>query len=142
LQDQSGSTADDGDGLDRSGSSCSSRFDPLLSPLWQFLAVRNRPPEELTDVIRAAITSGMSDAPRPMIVTRLQLAGMHSVHSVRAAFTALSVVEGIARADVQLGRAVIEHDGRATVERLREALQLAGCEVTAATEERRRLPVL
>lgn len=84
----------------------------------------------------------MTEPPRPTIVTRLQLAGMHSVHSVRAAFTALSVVEGIARADVQLGRAVIEHDGRATVARLREALQLAGCEVTAATEERRRLPVL
>ena len=84
----------------------------------------------------------VTEPPRPTIVTRLELAGMHSVHSVRAAFTALSVVEGIARADVQLGRAVIEHDGRATVERLREALQLAGCAVTAVTEERRRLPVL
>lgn len=84
----------------------------------------------------------MTEPPRATMTTRLELAGMHSVHSVRAAFTALSVVEGIARADVQLGRAVIEHDGRATVDRLREALQLAGCEVTAATEERRRLPVL
>lgn len=80
--------------------------------------------------------------PRATIITRLELAGMHSVHSVRAAFTALSAIEGIARADVQLGRAEIEHDGRATVERLREALQLAGCEVVRASEERRRLPVL
>ena len=84
----------------------------------------------------------MTDLPRATIITRLELAGMHSVHSVRAAFTALSAVEGIARADVQLGRAVIEHDGRATPDRLREALQLAGCEVTGVSEERRRLPVL
>ena len=85
----------------------------------------------------------MTNPPRAApVVTRLELGGMRSVHSVRAAFTALSVVEGIARADVQMGRAVIEHDGRATIEQLREALQLAGCTVSVAIEERRRLPVL
>ena len=84
----------------------------------------------------------MSRPAHPTVVTRLVLSGMHSVHSVRAAFTALSAVEGIARADVALGHAVIEHDGRATVERLREALELVGCHVVTATEERRRLPVL
>ena len=84
----------------------------------------------------------MTEPTPATVITHLVLSGMQSVHSVRAAFTALSVVEGIARANVQLGRAEIEHDGRATLERLREALQLAGCEVVSAREERRRLPVL
>jgi copper chaperone CopZ len=71
--------------------------------------------------------------------TTLRIAGMLSVHSVRAVFTALAGVEGITGADVELGRAVIEHDGRATPERLREAVALAGCEVVEVVEERRRL---
>jgi copper chaperone CopZ len=73
------------------------------------------------------------------MVTTLRIAGMRSVHSVRAVFTALAGVDGIASADVQLGRAVIEHDGRATPDRLREAVGLAGCEVVEVVEERRRL---
>jgi hypothetical protein len=67
---------------------------------------------------------------------------MLSVHSVRAVFTALSAVEGIERAEVKIGRAVIEHDGRATCGRLGEALALVGCEMIACTEERRTLPLL
>ena len=74
------------------------------------------------------------------MITTLRIAGMLSVHAKRAVFTALSGVEGIARAEVELGRAVIDHDGRATVERLREAVALAGCEVVDVVEERRRLP--
>jgi copper chaperone CopZ len=73
------------------------------------------------------------------VVTTLRIGGMLSVHAVRAVFTALAGVEGIARADVELGRAVVEHDGRATPERLREAVALAGCEVLEVREERRRL---
>ena len=73
--------------------------------------------------------------------TRLELTGMHAVHSVRAVFTALGAVEGITRADVQLGWAVIEHDGRATVERLREALAVVDVGI-GRVEERRTLPVL
>ena len=73
------------------------------------------------------------------MVTTLRIGGMLSVHAVRAVFTALAGVEGIARADVELGRAVVEHDGRATPERLREAVALAGCEVLEVREERRRL---
>ena len=77
-----------------------------------------------------------------MIVTTVELAGMPAIHAVRALFTALSGVEGVARAEVSLGRAVVWHDGRATHERLAEAVALAGAEVVAITDERRSLPVL
>ena len=73
------------------------------------------------------------------MVTTLRIGGMLSVHAVRAVFTALAGVEGITRADVEMGRAVVEHDGRATAERLREAVALAGCELLEVREERRRL---
>lgn len=76
------------------------------------------------------------------MTTHLLIAGMLSVHSKRAVFTALSAVEGIMSADVQMGHAVIEHDGRATCDRLGAAVALAGCQVTECREERRRLPLL
>jgi copper chaperone CopZ len=76
------------------------------------------------------------------MVTTLRITGMLSVHARRAVFTALGGVEGVARADVALGRAVVEHDGRATPARLREAVALAGCEVKEVVEERRRLPTV
>jgi copper chaperone CopZ len=73
------------------------------------------------------------------MITTLTISGMRSVHATRAVFTALTAVEGIASADVQLGRAVIEHDGRATPDALRHAIAAAGYEVTAVEEQRRRL---
>ncbi len=75
------------------------------------------------------------------MITTLLIDGMLSVHSVRAVYTALGMVEGITSADVQMGRAIVEHDGRATQEALRQAVELAGCEVRLASEERRRLPI-
>jgi copper chaperone CopZ len=75
------------------------------------------------------------------VTTTLTIAGMTSVHAVRAVFTSLAGVEGIARADVSIGRAVIDHDGRATPDRLARAVALAGYEVVA-WEERRTLPTL
>ena len=77
-----------------------------------------------------------------MVVTRLTIGGMTSVHAVRAVETALTPVPGIARMDVTLGRATIEHDGRATPVALREAIELAGYEVREVREERGGLPVL
>jgi copper chaperone CopZ len=74
--------------------------------------------------------------------TRLTIAGMTSVHAVRAVQTALTPVEGITSVHVALGEAVIEHDGRATPDALRAAIAVAGFEVTAAIEERRRLPTV
>ena len=64
-----------------------------------------------------------------------------SVHAVRAIYTALQGVEGIVRADVSRGGATIEHDGRATAQRLREAIAIAGYEVSEIVEEKRRLAV-
>ena len=76
------------------------------------------------------------------MTTHLTIKGMTAVHSVRAVFTALAAVEGISRADVSMGRATIEHDGRATPEALAAAIAEAGYEVTECTEERRSLPLL
>ena len=76
------------------------------------------------------------------MTTHLSITGMRSVHSSRAIMTALNTVPGISRADVTLGRATIEHDGRATAAALRSAVELAGYEVSAIEEERRRLPVV
>ncbi len=64
-----------------------------------------------------------------------------SVHSVRAVYTALQGVEGIVRADVSRTGATIEHDGRATAARLREAIESAGYDVVEMIEESRSLPV-
>ena len=61
---------------------------------------------------------------------------------VQAVFTALTPVQGIVSADVSIGAATIEHDGRATVEALREAIAVTGYDVVLAEEERRRLPVV
>lgn len=76
------------------------------------------------------------------MITRLGIAGMTSVHCVRAVFTALSGVEGIVSADVSIGRASVEHDTPVPVLRLREAVALAGYEVVEVEESRRGLVVL
>ena len=76
------------------------------------------------------------------LITTVTISGVRAVHAVRAVYTALGGVEGIAHAEVSLGRAVVEHDGRATPDRLCDAVALAGCEVVAIEEDRRSLPVL
>ena len=76
------------------------------------------------------------------MITTLRIGGMLAVHAKRAVFTALSGVEGIRSAEVELGRAVVEHDGRATSQLLREAVEAAGFEVEEIVEERRRLPMV
>ena len=67
---------------------------------------------------------------------------MSCQHCVNAVFTALTPVPGIISADVSIGAAVIEHDGRATEELLREAIAESGYEVTSVEEEKRRLPIV
>ena len=64
------------------------------------------------------------------------------MHCVRAVFTALSGVEGISRADVTIGRAVIEHDGSVTPEAIRQAISIAGYETQDFRDDRRALPVV
>lgn len=76
------------------------------------------------------------------MITRIRIAGMSCQHCVRAVFTALTPVEGIQSADVTVGHATIEHDGRVTMEALRDAIAVAGYSVEDGTVERRRLPLL
>ena len=72
----------------------------------------------------------------------LRLGGPTSPRADQAAFTALTPVEGIANLQIASGTIIIEHDGRVTIDALREALAVAGLELTAAVEEPRSLPLL
>jgi copper chaperone CopZ len=76
------------------------------------------------------------------MVTRLRIDGMSCQRCVQAVFTALTPVEGILSTDVAVGSVIVEHDGRATFEALREAIAVAGYDAVLAEEERRRLPVM
>jgi copper chaperone CopZ len=76
------------------------------------------------------------------MTTTVSISGMSCVHCVRAVFTALSGVEGISRADVSIGRAVIEHDGSVTNDALSEAISIAGYKAIDFRDDRRALPVV
>jgi copper chaperone len=76
------------------------------------------------------------------MITHLRIDGMSCQHCVRAVFTALTPVPGITSADVSIGAATIEHDGRATEEALRAAIAESGYQVSSVNEERRRLPIV
>jgi copper chaperone CopZ len=79
--------------------------------------------------------------PRFTIIARI--GGMRSVHCARAVYTALAAVPGVTAAEVAVGRATIDHDGRATADDLRSAIAVAGYELLETTEERQRsLPLL
>lgn len=71
------------------------------------------------------------------MVSILSISGMIAVHAKRAVFTALAGVPGVTSAEVELGRAIVEHDARATPDALSEAVAIAGCHVTAIRMERR-----
>jgi copper chaperone CopZ len=74
--------------------------------------------------------------------TRLRVSGMTCQHCVNAVFTALTPVEGIVAAEVDVGSVSVEHDGRVTVAALREAIAVAGYDAELAVEERRQLPIV
>ncbi len=76
------------------------------------------------------------------MVSTVTISGMSCAHCTRAVFTSLSGVEGILRADVSIGRAVIEHDGSVSAEAVREAISIAGYEVVDVRDDRRALPVV
>jgi len=71
------------------------------------------------------------------MVSVLTISGMVAVHSKRAVFTALSGVPGVSRAEVELGRAVVEHDAAVTADTLAAAIAVVGCELTSVRVERR-----
>jgi copper chaperone CopZ len=68
--------------------------------------------------------------------------GMLAVHAKHAVFTALSGVEGITLAEVELGRAEVAHDGRATESAIRSAIEAAGFSVRSVRAMPRTLPML
>jgi copper chaperone CopZ len=76
------------------------------------------------------------------MITHIRIGGMSCQHCVNAVFTSLTPVPGIISAQVSIGGAVIEHDGRATPELLRAAIEDAGYQVEGFEEEKRRLPTL
>ena len=76
------------------------------------------------------------------MVTTAKINGMSCSHCVRAVFTALGGVSGVARADVSIGQAVIEHDGSVSHDAIREAISIAGYEVAEFRDDRRALPVV
>ena len=65
------------------------------------------------------------------MVSILTISGMMSVHSKRAVFTALAGVPGIVSAQVELGRAMIDHDAHLSDESLETAVASVGCRVVA-----------
>lgn len=75
---------------------------------------------------------------------------MLAVYARQAVFTALGAVEGITRADVELGRAELELGARAseptaheaTVAAIRDAIEAAGFRVSEVRILPRTLPVL
>ena len=73
--------------------------------------------------------------------TTASISGMTCAHCVRAVFTSLAGVPGIERADVTIGKAVIEHDGSVTPEQIRAAVHVAGYEVTDFETGRSSLPI-
>ncbi|MBA3343017.1 MAG: heavy-metal-associated domain-containing protein [Gemmatimonadaceae bacterium] len=75
-------------------------------------------------------------------MTTIAIAGMSCAHCVRAVFTALGGVPGVSRADVSIGKAVIEHDGTVSPEAISEAISIAGYEVADQRDDRRTLPVV
>ena len=76
------------------------------------------------------------------MVTTAKIRGMTCAHCVRAVFTALGGVEGVSRADVSIGKAVIDHDGSVGNDAIREAISIAGYDVADFRDDRRSLPVV
>lgn len=76
------------------------------------------------------------------MITTARISGMSCSHCVRAVFTALGGVPGVARADVSIAQAVIEHDGSVTQDSIREAISIAGYDVAEFRDDRRALPVV
>lgn len=76
------------------------------------------------------------------MVTTATISGMSCAHCIRAVFTSLAGVEGVSRADVSIGKAVIEHDGSVAPEAITSAIAIAGYEVVEVRDDRRALPVV
>jgi copper chaperone CopZ len=87
----------------------------------------------------ARLEPGCSATFRTM-VSVITISGMIAVHSKRAVFTALAGVPGIVSAEVEMGRAVVDHDSSVSDETMTTTVASVGYRVTAI-ERRRTLPV-
>lgn len=76
------------------------------------------------------------------MVTTLYIDGMRTVHCARAIFTALTAVDGIAGADVAVGRATLEHAHPLDEDALIAAVDAAGYQLREIVSDRRRLSLL
>ena len=68
--------------------------------------------------------------------TALEVAGMTSRYAIRAVETALGGLPGVTGMNVTLGLVTVDHDAAVTADILREAISVAGFEVTATRAER------
>ena len=68
--------------------------------------------------------------------------GMVSVHAKSAVFQALTAVEGIARAEVELGRVELELDGEPNEGALRDVIESLGFTVRVIRRLPRALPLI
>lgn len=75
------------------------------------------------------------------MMSTITIDGMRSVHCVRAVYTSLAGVAGIDRAEVSIGRAVLEHAGVLDEAMVADAIARVGYALRAVVTERRRLPV-
>jgi copper chaperone len=73
--------------------------------------------------------------------TTALISGMTCAHCVRAVFTSLAGVEGVHRADVSIGKAIIDHDRAVTNDAIRQAIEVAGYTVDDFRNDRRSLPI-
>jgi len=72
----------------------------------------------------------------------LTIDGMLAVHAKHAVFQALAAVEGITRAEVELGRAELEMDREPDEAQLRAAIAAVGCSVREIRRLPKTLPIL
>lgn len=75
------------------------------------------------------------------MVTTLHIDGMRSVHCARAVHTSLTQVEGIATAEVVVGKVVLDHQVTLDERALTVAIESVGYTLRELTTERRRLPL-
>lgn len=90
----------------------------------------------------AGVVAGRSFGEIPRMRLELLIDGMVAVHARHAVFQALAAVEGITRAEVELGRAELEIHAEPDEAALRDAIAAVGCSVRAMRRLPTTLPLL
>ena len=97
--------------------------------------------------LHGGVVGRQSAAKIPPMRLELSINGMVAVHAKQGVFTALAGVPGVLRAEVELGRAVVEieesvADVGLVESQLRSATELVGYQVTEIRRSPRSLPLL